>query len=210
MDWILSLLGQYVCVCVCVSHSGHIQLFATPWTVAHQAPLSMKVSRQEYWSGLPFPSPGHHPDPGIKPRSSALQVDSLPLNHQGLWYVIIFLHRIWKMLLFYSTSLVWPLPQFSYLIPAKKDFQVCHLTVFCPSFFLNIDLSSKKIKLLFTRMTQSFVIDKTTMGGQINLHSSFVAENKSLNFIFKWQVFFLAVIHCSTKYVELGVMKIEF
>ena len=110
-----------VCVCVCVSHSGHIQLFATPWTVAHQAPLSMKVSRQEYWSGLPFPSPGHHPDPGIKPRSSALQVDSLPLNHQGLWYVIIFLHRIWKMLLFYSTSLVWPLPQFSYLIPAKKD-----------------------------------------------------------------------------------------
>ena len=44
----------------------------TPWTVAHQAPPSMVFSRQEYWSGLPFPSPGDLPDPGIKPRSPAL------------------------------------------------------------------------------------------------------------------------------------------
>ena len=51
---------------------------ATPWTVAHRAPLSMGFSRQEYWSGLPFPSPGDLPDPGIEPRSSALQADSLP------------------------------------------------------------------------------------------------------------------------------------
>ena len=50
---------------------------ATPWTVAHQAPLSMEFSRQEYWSGLPFPSPGYLPDPGIELRSSALQADSL-------------------------------------------------------------------------------------------------------------------------------------
>ena len=50
---------------------------ATPWTVAHQAPLSMEFSRQEYWSGLPFPSPGDLPDPGIKSRSPALQADSL-------------------------------------------------------------------------------------------------------------------------------------
>ena len=52
--------------------------FATIWTVAGQAPLSMGFSRQEYWSGLPFPSPGHLPDPGIEPRSPALQADSLP------------------------------------------------------------------------------------------------------------------------------------
>ena len=52
-------------------------LFATPWTVAHQAPLCMEFSRQDYWSGLPFPSPGVLPDPGIEPRSPALQVDSL-------------------------------------------------------------------------------------------------------------------------------------
>ena len=54
-----------------------VQLFATPWTVAHQAPLSLGFSRQEYWSGSPFPSPGDLPDPGIKPGSLALHVDSL-------------------------------------------------------------------------------------------------------------------------------------
>ena len=57
--------------------------FATPWTVAHQAPLSMGFSRQEYWSGLPFPSLGDLPDPGVEPMSPALQVGSLPLSHQG-------------------------------------------------------------------------------------------------------------------------------
>ena len=49
----------------------------TPWTVAHKVPLSMGFSRQEYWSGLPFPSSGNLPDPGIEPMSSALQADSL-------------------------------------------------------------------------------------------------------------------------------------
>ena len=56
---------------------SHVRLFATPWTVANQAPLSMGFSRQEYWSGLPFPSPGDLPDPGIKPRSPALWADAL-------------------------------------------------------------------------------------------------------------------------------------
>ena len=50
---------------------------AIPWTVAHQALLCMEFSRQDYWSGLPFPSPGVLPDPGIEPRSPALQVGSL-------------------------------------------------------------------------------------------------------------------------------------
>ena len=57
--------------------------FATPWTVAHQATLSMRFPRQEYWSALPFPSPEDLPDPGIEPASPAWQVDSLPLSHQG-------------------------------------------------------------------------------------------------------------------------------
>ena len=52
-------------------------IFATPWTVAHQAPLSMEFSRQEYWSGLPFSSPGNLPDPGIEPVFPALQADAL-------------------------------------------------------------------------------------------------------------------------------------
>ena len=54
-----------------------VRFFATPRTVAHQAPLSMDFSRQEYWSGLPFPSPVDLPDSGMKPGSPALQVDSL-------------------------------------------------------------------------------------------------------------------------------------
>ena len=69
-----------------LSHFSHVWLFVTPWTVTHQAPLSMGVFRQEYWSGL-CPPPGDLPDPGIKPGSPALQVDSLPLSHQGSPYV---------------------------------------------------------------------------------------------------------------------------
>ena len=55
----------------------------TPWTIAHQAPLSLGFLRQESWSGLPLPSPGYLPDPEIKPTSPALQADSLPLSYQG-------------------------------------------------------------------------------------------------------------------------------
>ena len=62
---------------------SRVRLFATPWTVAHQASLSMEFSRQEYWSGLPFPSPGDLPDPGIKPGSPALQADALPSEPSG-------------------------------------------------------------------------------------------------------------------------------
>ena len=61
----------------------HDQLFATPWTVVHQAPLSMGFSKQEYWSGLPFPSSGDLPDPGIKPGSPAPQADTLPSEPPG-------------------------------------------------------------------------------------------------------------------------------
>ena len=56
--------------CACVL--SHVRLFATPWTVVHQAPLSMKFSKHEYWSGLPFPIPGDLSDPGIEPVSPAL------------------------------------------------------------------------------------------------------------------------------------------
>ena len=56
---------------------SEVWLFATSWTVAYQAPPSMGFSRQEFWSGLPFPSPGDLPNPGIEPRSPALQADAL-------------------------------------------------------------------------------------------------------------------------------------
>ena len=57
--------------------------FATPWTIEHQAPLSLGCPRQEYWIGLPFPFPGTLPNPGIKPTSPVLAGDCLPLSHQG-------------------------------------------------------------------------------------------------------------------------------
>ena len=63
----------------------------TPWTVACQAPLSMEFSRQEYWSGLPCPSPGDLPDPGIEPGSSALQAVSLPSEPPGKQKVDFFI-----------------------------------------------------------------------------------------------------------------------
>ena len=56
---------------------SHVQLVATPWTVAYQAPPSMGFSRQEYWRGLPFPSPGNLPDPGIEAGSPTSQADAL-------------------------------------------------------------------------------------------------------------------------------------
>ena len=60
-----------------VKSLSHVQLFATPWTVAYHAPPSMGFSRQEYWSRLPFPSPEDLPDPGIEPASPTLQADAL-------------------------------------------------------------------------------------------------------------------------------------
>ena len=81
---------------MCFDHMGkyvkslsHVRLFVTPWTAAHQAPPSLGFSRQEYWSGLPFPSPGDLPDPGIESRSPALEADALTskppgkLDHMG-------------------------------------------------------------------------------------------------------------------------------
>ena len=67
--WVHRQAHGHLKVKVKVKSLSHVQLFATPWTVALQAPLSMGFSRQENWSGLPFPSPGDLPDPGIKPES---------------------------------------------------------------------------------------------------------------------------------------------
>ena len=66
-----------------VKSLSHVQLFVTPWTVACQTTLSMGFSRLQYWSGLPFPSPGDLPNPGIEPGSPALQTDALPSEPLG-------------------------------------------------------------------------------------------------------------------------------
>ena len=62
---------------------SYVWVFEIPWTVAYQAPLFMEFSRQEYWSGLPFPSPGDLPNPGTEPGSPALQANSLPFEPPG-------------------------------------------------------------------------------------------------------------------------------
>ena len=66
-----------------VKSLSFVQLFVTPWTIAYQRPRSMGFSRQEHWSGLPFPSPGDIPDPGIEPQSSTLQADTSPSEPPG-------------------------------------------------------------------------------------------------------------------------------
>ena len=95
----LPILQKFACFlwqCILdVKSLSRVCLFATPWTVAHQAPSSMEFSRQECWSGLPFPSAGDLPDPEIEPGSPALQADALPseppgnpnrLFHFSLWF----------------------------------------------------------------------------------------------------------------------------
>ena len=80
----IALISHSSKVKVKVKLLSRVQLFATPWTVAYQAPPSMGFSRQECWSRLPFPSPGDLPDPGIKPRSPALRADALPSELPGM------------------------------------------------------------------------------------------------------------------------------
>ena len=81
------LISQSLCL---------VRLFATPWTVVQQVPLSMGFSRQEYWSGLPFPSLGDLPDPGIEPRSPALQADSFSSEPSGKHYVKTYFDHDWN------------------------------------------------------------------------------------------------------------------
>ena len=79
----LGYTGLLAGVAVVVQSLTRVQLFVTSWTIAHQAPVSIGFPRQEHWSGLSFPSPGHLPDPGTESTSPALQAGSLLLSHQG-------------------------------------------------------------------------------------------------------------------------------
>ena len=82
-----------------VKSLSRVWLFATPWTVAYQSPQSMEFSRQEYWSGLPFPSPGDLPDAGIEPRSPALQADAWPSEPPGNPLLHRSRMQLWRLLL---------------------------------------------------------------------------------------------------------------
>ena len=80
---IIAFFTSYSALKVKVKSLSRVRLIVNPWTVAYQAPLSMRFSRQGYWSGLPFPAPGDLANPGIEPGSPALQADSLLTELQG-------------------------------------------------------------------------------------------------------------------------------
>ena len=108
---------------------SHVRLFATPWTVAYQAPQYMEFSRQEYWSGLLFPSPGDLPNPGIEPRFPALQADALPSEPQGSPSIVYLLSlvtcgEVLFLIIFLpiSLSIHWFLPQLELLWLSKEWF----------------------------------------------------------------------------------------
>ena len=115
---LLSWLVYDIFVWVSVKLLSRVRLFATPWTVAYQvAPPSMGFSRQEYWSGLPFPSPGNLPDPGFKPGSPAFQAYSLTselapmisliyLHLIGVtqWFLINFIYNVGETTVFLLTA----------------------------------------------------------------------------------------------------------
>ena len=113
---------------------SRIQLFATPWTVAHQTPPSMGFSRQEYWSGLPFPSPRDLPDPGKEPRSPAFQADTLPSESWGGWWdykadssvcllylsCCLWLFSLWSRLIFSSLGVAFGHSQEAFSLRLKE------------------------------------------------------------------------------------------
>ena len=95
------LMKKIVIVCYflyLLKSVSRVRLFVTPWTVAYQAPPSMGFSRQEYWSGLPFPSPGDLPNPGIEPGFPTLEADALTSEPPGKPLCILYdnLNRFWS------------------------------------------------------------------------------------------------------------------
>ena len=102
--WRLNYFETLRCLKVKVKLLSRVWLFATPWTVTYQAPPSMGFSRQEYWSGWPFPPPGDLPNPGIEPRFPALEADTLPSEPRGKYK---YLRCLLLLLLLTPTKQAW-------------------------------------------------------------------------------------------------------
>ena len=110
---------------------SRVRLFATPWTEAYQAPPSMGFSRQEYWSGLPFPSPGDLPDPGIEPGSPAFQADALTSEPPGKPYMFYMLSKIlatWELFLVAEPYHSLNVPEF---VSCNNFLYICWLYLKC-------------------------------------------------------------------------------
>jgi len=149
VQYFISFYYQIIhCIsCVLVAQ---LSLFATPQIVAHQAALSLEFSRQEYQSGLPFPSPGDLPNPGIEPRSAALQADSLlsePTGKPPLWICqILFIHvavdEHWVVCTF---SLLWITLLWTFMC----KFLCGHVFISLGYIYLGVELLGHVITLTF-------------------------------------------------------------
>ena len=125
--------------------------FATPWTTVRQAPLSMGFSWQEYWSELPFPSPGELPDPGMEPAYPALPVDSLPLRLQGspgrTFSSVQPLRSVWIFATPWTTARQASLSitiSWSKLVIPSNHLILCHPLLLLPSIFPSIRVFSSE------------------------------------------------------------------
>ena len=124
---LISYLFLYV---VRVKSLSHVRLFTTLWTVAHQAPLSKGFSRQEYWSGLQYSSPGDLPDPGIELRSPTLQADPLPSEPHGIPFICSS-HTVFTKTIFLVIYGHWSVLSINYLSSDTTDFFKCLLSWAC-------------------------------------------------------------------------------
>ena len=121
-----------------VKSLSRVRLFATPWTVAHQAPPSMGFSKQEYWSELPFPSPGDLPDPGIELRSPALEADALTSEPRGNYTGMLSHYQSKQSIL----KVCWSLNNFKVMTKMKS---ICSLSF---SFWISVCVgTSRGIKI---------------------------------------------------------------
>ena len=129
---------------------------ATPWTVARKAPLSMGFSRQECWSELPFPSPGDLPDPGIKPESPALQLDSLPTELWGSPHIQI-QSNLWKITAHVAKSLLM-VNRFLMIMIAysrKRKQKLKNFTIILDAFLTIMNSRLKRISFVFLSTIKS-------------------------------------------------------
>ena len=160
----------YLCifVCCCLVKSC-LTLCNPPWVIVHQAPLFMEFPRQEYWSGLPFPSPGNLPDPRFKPVSLALAAGFFTLNHlESLYLFVVISHD--------------PL----YFCDVTCNFSLFLIYLFEPSFFLSFLISLAKdlsVLLIFSRQTT-----------KISFQQSFF-QRTALSFINLFYFFFWSLFH---------------
>ena len=216
-DWATEL--NWMCVCTCAQLLSCVQLFVTPWTVPHQAPLSMGFSRQEYWSGLPFPSPGHLSDPGIESvilASPALARKFFTTESPGkppcLWYSMVTLKWVLESMDSFRTAsdlAVWVLQarvMANLVTRSLKNSNLCfllivYLSCFCKDFFAYSTLHAPITSLtVFCFWTFLVLIISVFWLLCCNHHSQFITPDISNYFTLKCKLsgkFVLQMIACN-------------